>query len=218
MTETRLFLKRAEQVLVAPAGPTTTHPSKKGHVMDNPQSTDPARNNHSVEYRDIPGWPGYRAGSDGSIWTCRGQGAHRGKLTRRWLRMKSRAAKSGHLFLVLSVMGKQRCAYVHTLVLEAFVGPRPEGMECRHYPDQNPANNAIDNLRWDTPLNNQRDRKENGTAPTGGKPVKLTADGVKEIRRLVAAGVNHRQAAERFGVSRSLVGMIVNRKVWASVD
>jgi len=36
---------------------------------------------------------------------------------------------------------------VDHLVLLAFVGPCPEGYECRHL-DGDPANNHVDNLRW----------------------------------------------------------------------
>lgn len=50
----------------------------------------------------------------------------------------------------------------HTLVLLAFVGPRPCGMECCHN-DSNPSNNRIENLRWDTHLENNRDRVRRGS-------------------------------------------------------
>lgn len=53
--------------------------------------------------------------------------------------------------------------YVHQLVLELFVGPRPRGKEARHFPDQNPANNHVSNLSWTTAVINQRDRIANGT-------------------------------------------------------
>lgn len=46
---------------------------------------------------------------------------------------------------------------VHHLVLAAFVGPRPEGMEGCHSPDPNPANNRLENLRWDSSSENARD-------------------------------------------------------------
>jgi len=45
---------------------------------------------------------------------------------------------------------------VHRLVLETFVGLPPEGMECWHH-DGNPANNQLENLRWDTHSANMRD-------------------------------------------------------------
>lgn len=56
---------------------------------------------------------------------------------------------------------KQKPQQVHRLVLEAFVGPCPEGMEACHW-DDNPANNVLSNLRWDSREGNYRDRKRNG--------------------------------------------------------
>lgn len=50
---------------------------------------------------------------------------------------------------------------VHRLVLMAFVGPPPEGMEGCHFDDV-PTNNTLSNLRWDTKGNNQLDRVRNG--------------------------------------------------------
>lgn len=45
---------------------------------------------------------------------------------------------------------------LHRLVLEAFAGPFPAGMEGCHS-DGNPLNNAASNLRWDTRSANQKD-------------------------------------------------------------
>jgi hypothetical protein len=51
----------------------------------------------------------------------------------------------------------------HRLVLEAFVGPCPTGMECCHN-DGNRKNCVLSNLRWDTPKNNGLDRIIHGTS------------------------------------------------------
>lgn len=53
---------------------------------------------------------------------------------------------------------------VHWLVLEAFVGPRPEGAMGLHW-DDDPANNHIDNLRWGTRSENSLDSVRNGIHP-----------------------------------------------------
>lgn len=50
---------------------------------------------------------------------------------------------------------------VHRLVLEAFVGPCPEGMEGCHN-DDNTLNNQLPNLRWDTHAENNRDQVRRG--------------------------------------------------------
>jgi hypothetical protein len=50
---------------------------------------------------------------------------------------------------------------VHRLVLLAFVGPAPEGMEGCHW-DDDPLNNHLSNLRWGTPGDNGLDCVRNG--------------------------------------------------------
>lgn len=60
--------------------------------------------------------------------------------------------------------GAERQVHVHTLVLTAFIGPCPSGMEACHK-ENDPANVRLDNLRWDTHSNNLRDRVRHGTDP-----------------------------------------------------
>jgi hypothetical protein len=50
-----------------------------------------------------------------------------------------------------------RMVELHALVLEAFVGPRPAGMECRHL-DGDKMNNRAKNLAWGTRSENLLDR------------------------------------------------------------
>lgn len=57
---------------------------------------------------------------------------------------------------------KPRQVTVHVLVLETFVGPRPEkGMHGCHR-DDDPSNNRLDNLYWGTPSQNGLDAVKNG--------------------------------------------------------
>lgn len=74
------------------------------------------------------------------------------------------AHPSGHLKIQLHKNGVRHDWYVHQLVLLAFVGPCPEGMEGCHFPDRSPSNNRLDNLRWDTRSGNRRDAIAHGTA------------------------------------------------------
>jgi len=71
----------------------------------------------------------------------------------------------------VSLYGKSRglkdnCIAVHRLVLEAFVGPCPEGMESSHI-DGDCANNRLENLLWETHLQNNKRKIEHGTALCG---------------------------------------------------
>jgi hypothetical protein len=55
-------------------------------------------------------------------------------------------------------------AFVHRLVLEAFVGQRPsDEFMCRHL-NGNPADNKVENLAWGTALENGQDMARHGTS------------------------------------------------------
>ena len=97
-----------------------------------------------TEYRIISGFPAYRVGSDGSVW----RGQHQ---------IRAYRHKAGYRRVALLRDGKTCFRLVHNLVLEAFVGPCPPGMEACHYPDHDKANNHLENLRWDTHAENMKD-------------------------------------------------------------
>lgn len=61
----------------------------------------------------------------------------------------------------LKVRWTGRTFRVHLLVLEAFVGPRPDGHVACHSDDVY-TNNTLSNLRWDLPAANYEDQKRNG--------------------------------------------------------
>lgn len=144
----------------------------------------------TIRYSDIPGLTGYKAGTDGSIWSCwtgvypTGVGIGRqGRIAilgTSWRRL--RPGDKGRGYLVVSINGHMR--RIARLVLETFVGPCPEGMEACHFPDRDPGNNAVSNLRWDTHINNSRDRNAHGTSNCGERNAfaKLTAAMVFAIR------------------------------------
>lgn len=68
---------------------------------------------------------------------------------------------SGRRQFNLSDGVKPRHHQIHRLVLRAFVGPCPEGMEVLHA-DDDPMNNNLGNLRYGTRSENQYDRVRNG--------------------------------------------------------
>ena len=72
------------------------------------------------------------------------------------------AHRTGHKVINLCRGGSKKKYRVHRLVLEAFVGPCPPGLQGCHYNDV-PADNRLVNLRWDTLSANRRDSVRNGT-------------------------------------------------------
>lgn len=116
-----------------------------------------AEANSTVSYRDIPGFPGYRVGDDGSVWS-RWKGSR--SLSDEWRPMKLSPGSKGYLRVNLSrPEGSYKTFRIHRLVLECFVGPCPEGMEARHFPDHDKSNNRLENLSWGTAKANAADRR-----------------------------------------------------------
>lgn len=68
----------------------------------------------------------------------------------------------GYPKVTLSRQSRRTTLLVHRIVLEAFVGPCPDGMEACHN-DGDQTNNVPSNLRWDTHAANNRDRHRHGT-------------------------------------------------------
>lgn len=128
-----------------------------------------------VEYKDIKEFPGYKAGSDGTIWTCRNTSQG---MTSNWRQLKGEYRTRGnntHIYMRLQKNKKAHVLGAHTLVLLAFVGPRPEGKQCCHENDIG-TDNRLSNLRWDTAAANIADRGKNNKTARGERagPSKLT--------------------------------------------
>jgi hypothetical protein len=162
----------------------------------------------TVTYKDIAGFPGYRVGDDGSVWGKRGSGFASGTLSPAWRRMKPAPAGRCRRYQDVNLYRDGRSCHrlVHRLVLEAFVGLRPDGMQCRHL-DGNPANNNLRNLAWGTPAKNQHDRVTHGTDNRGEKHgvSKLTDAQVEALFPRLDAGESRAKIAREVGVNRSVI-------------
>ncbi len=138
--------------------------------------------NTGVELREVKNYPWYRVGSDGSLWGIR---LSRGRRRVAPQRFKLTPKSNGYIHTILyGDGGARRHVAIHTVVLETFVGPCPDGMECRHL-DGVPSNNNLSNLQWGTPLENAADRKRHGTHVYGERsPLAiLTEQSVIAIRK-----------------------------------
>lgn len=127
-----------------------------------------------------------------------------------------------HGYTIVSITRPQRRTrthQIHTLVLEAFIGPCPEGMEACHE-DGDRANAALTNLRWDTCKANHADKLRHGTAQRGERnpAARLTADAVREMRRARRDGATLSTLAKRFGVGTSAVWRACRGENWKDVQ
>jgi hypothetical protein len=178
-----------------------------------------AQSTTQVIYKPIPNFPGYRVGSDGSTWSCWKRGP-KPIITDQWRILKQAInTTTGCRFVTLA---RDRVHYnflVHCLVLEAFVGPRPNGMQGCHFPNQNYSDNRLENLRWDTPAGNWGDRIANGTAPPGTNPsyVVVTETMVRSIRADFASGIKQHILRKKHGLSTNVVNRIIKRKTWKHI-
>lgn len=164
-------------------------------------------------WRDCSGFDGYRVSDIGRVASSRINGY---RMTGKWNLLRIKTDKRGYQSVRLSNGEKFIDVLVQTLVLTAFVGPRPEGMEACHFPDRDPGNNHVANLRWGTRKENMADQYLHETRILGERHHRslLDEEEVRAIHRLYTEGWTHRQIAGRFGVSRSAVSLIVTGRNW----
>lgn len=116
--------------------------------------------NQHERWLPIPGFEGHYEVSDhGRVRSLDRvvidkQGTRRRKFKGRML--KPQRVYTGYDVVGLSKDGKPRDWYIHRLVLMAFCGPPAPGAEGCHNNDIR-SDNRLENLRWDTHLNNVRD-------------------------------------------------------------
>ena len=181
-----------------------------------------------VEYRDVAGFPGYRVGNDGSVWSCYkrvgsrmiGIGSPRRALSDEWHPLAPVTDRKNRPTVQLCREGRAYRRHIHRLVLEAFVGPCPQGMECCHFPDRDPSNNRLDNLQWGTPSENWADRFVHGTDFRGEKSpsAKLTQEDVRYIRTVYVPGCRRfgqGALSRKYGVDQSTISLIISGKNWS---
>jgi hypothetical protein len=176
----------------------------------------------TVSYLPIPGFPGYCVGDDGTIWSSNVESLLDGIVSEdgtQWRLMRPHHLKKGYRIITLKRNGQEFKKLVHRLVLEAFAGPCPDGMEACHN-DGNLLNNMESNLRWDTRSANHLDKRAHGTSARGMRnpQYKLTDEDVREIKRMLILGYGQDTIAFKFNISQSNVSMISSGKTWSHID
>lgn len=154
-----------------------------------------------IEWRAIPSIPAYLVSNHGQV-------RHRFSCDPR--------KQQGDRYLWVSFRGdgKNFVRTVHSLVAEAFLGPRPDGFQVRHL-DGDRHNNHATNLAYGTAKENALDREWHGNTARGERNgnVKLADDKVVSLRNEYEDGAGtQRQLARRYGISQAQVWNIVNHK------
>jgi len=170
-----------------------------------------------MEWKPVVGYEGIyevRPGSDG------GRVRRVCKLARTRIgRELGKRDSAGYWRAVLS-KPKEKPAWrrLHTLILEAFIGPCPEGHEACHK-DDNKDNNTLGNLYWGTRSSNLRDSVSNLRHGSVVKPEsylrgekhpnsKLTNMQTQNIRDRRLRGEKLKILAQEFGISEVHVSRI----------
>lgn len=141
-------------------------------------------------------------------------------------RIKGYITCDGYIAYRIRGLDGARCeATAHTLVLEAFVGPRPSPTHQGAHCDGSRLNNSFANLRWATPSENQGDRARHGTNPAGERNgrAKICASDVRlirsEYRRIKASGRSRSvtELEEKFGLHRATIVSIATGRSWRHI-
>lgn len=155
-----------------------------------------------------PSCPGYLVGSDGTIIGLRGKALV--------------PINNGNGYLYVNVRGgkRQKHAYIHRLVCEAFWGPCPEGMEAAHK-DGNQSDCSAVNVAWKTHRNNILDKQAHGTQTKGAAhhSALFTDDQVACIRQQYATNqANTHKLSKQYGVTTSCIQKIIDGKSYTTPD
>ncbi len=175
-------------------------------------------------WKEIPAHPNYEVSNYGRVrsWAKRGGYGGRACTSRP---IKPQPGERGHMRVQLTHRKRE---LLHRLVLEAFVGPCPDGMEGCHN-DGDPGNNMVENLRWDTRANNHADKVQHGTWQGGENHglAKLTEQDVKAIREAYGPprGRGARDLflpsmqtlADQYGVDRKTIAHVIHEKNWSHI-
>ena len=166
-------------------------------------------------WKPVPGWEAlYEVSDAGRIRSFDKRcGAAHGSIAIRRGRVLSPVVKAKH-YLAVTLADKEvrKQVLVHSVVLLAFVGERPDGMQACHF-DDDKTNNRLDNLRYDTPKANNADALRNGVKPIrerhGG--AKLTEQDVAAIRHSNATNAD---IAMAFGIHKAHAWGLRAQRTW----
>lgn len=118
--------------------------------------------------------------------------------------------------------GRSRSFYVHRLVAAAFI-PNPDKKPAVNHINSDISDARAANLEWCTHRENtihsylagrSRPPVKSGV---NQRSAKLSDDAIRQVRKMSAEGASNAQVAKIFGINRSEVSRIRNRRLWKHV-
>lgn len=163
-----------------------------------------------IEWKDVPGYEMYQVSNIGGLVRHKIHGIK-----------KQQYSSDGYPMVKLWSQKTKKCPHlkIHTIVMMAFVGPRPLRMETGHI-DGDKTNNDLSNLKYCTTKENAQDKLKHGSGPIGERSpkAKLSAKQVLEIRERVKIGhkgkSNTYALAKEYGVLPKHIYSIGMRRTW----
>ena len=169
------------------------------------------------EWRQIPGADGYEGSDHGRVRSYYLGGNHAKK---RSPHPRVLARSTSRRYPTVSIKFDGATSYstqrVHRLVMLAFVGPCPEGLEVAHL-NGDPGDARLSNLRYVTHAENESHKRHHGTLGVGERNSQAVLLGwqVAEIRYLASKGVARQKIAALFDLRQKYVSEVLSGRVWA---
>lgn len=174
------------------------------------------------EWRDVVGYEGlYQVSNAGRVKRIEGKRVFSDGRVRHYSEaIVSPTKPDPYPRIMLHAGTRKRTTRVHQLVMEAFVGSPPSGMEVNHK-NGDKADNRLDNLEYITHPDNVKHYNEvlgRGNQGSRHGMSKTNEDTVRKIRQLHKDGVSRHEIARLLGMGVSWVWKIASGKSWKHVE
>ena len=173
-------------------------------------------------WKPVVGYEGYYEVSNlGNVRSLdRANITKKGHIERRKGRVMSKINSHGYLRASLKKDNIPKFILIHRLVAEAFI-PNPENKPQVNHKDLNKANNRVDNLEWNTALENNKHAQLNRANYFGERHCKSKVNNeiVKEMRYVYRSQLySMPELAFIYGVSTFAARQIIAGYTWKNVD
>lgn len=166
----------------------------------------------------IPGYDGYQVSDQGNIRSILKKGNHKSKKGSDWRLLKPQIRKDNRRTISIATKGVYRHHFIYKLIMLAFLGPCPDGMEIAHL-NGNCSDDRFVNLKYCTHKENESHKHMHGTSPQGERNPnsKLLGWQIEEILFLSEKSISHAKIAALFDISYKDVSAIILGIKWSHI-